>query len=64
MTVAELAKVLEAMGCPRGNCELMARQLHKRAQQLSEQKQRSYDEALEHLLQLMKQGWAAKERGF
>jgi len=64
VSVAELAAVLEAMGCPAANCELMARQLDKRAQQLAEQKGRSYDEALEHLVQLMRQGWAAKERGF
>jgi len=41
----------------------MARQLDKRAGQLSAQKSRPYDEALAHLLHLMKQGWAAKERG-
>lgn len=63
MSVAELAKVLEAMGCPPANCELFASQLDKRARQLAEQKGRTYDEALEHLLRLMSQGWAAKERG-
>jgi hypothetical protein len=40
----------------------MAAQLDKRARQLAEQKQRTYDEALTHLLELMRQGWAAKER--
>jgi hypothetical protein len=40
----------------------MAAQLDKRAHQLSQQKQRSYDDALTHLLELMRQGWAAKER--
>ena len=40
----------------------MAAQLNKRAQQLAEQKGRSYDDALAHLLNLMKQGWSAKER--
>jgi hypothetical protein len=64
MTVAELATLLQALGCPAENCDLMARQLDKRAHQLAEQKGRTYEEALEHLLQLMKQGWAAKERGF
>ena len=63
-TVAELAAVLEGLGCPAGGCELMARQLDKRAQQLAEQKGRTYEDALKHLLQLMRQGWAAKERGF
>jgi len=55
--------VLEALGCPPQKSLEMAAQLDKRAQQLAEQKQRSYDEALRHLLSLMRQGWAAKERG-
>jgi hypothetical protein len=42
----------------------MASQLDKRAQQLVEQNGRSYEEALAHLLTLMKQGWAAKEKGW
>jgi hypothetical protein len=41
----------------------MAAQLHKRAKQLSAEKNRSYDETLQHLLKLMAQGWAAKEKG-
>ena len=41
----------------------MATKLDKRARQLAEQKGRSYEEALAHLLNLMKQGWAAKEKG-
>jgi len=41
----------------------MARQLDKRARQLAEQKRRTYDDALAHLLGTMKQGWAAKEKG-
>ena len=41
----------------------MAAQLDKRARQLAGQKGRSYEEALAHLIQLMKQGWAAKEKG-
>ena len=63
MSLGELAKLLETLGCPAANSELFARQLDKRARQLSEAKGRSYDEALEHLLQLMSQGWAARERG-
>lgn len=39
-------------------------QLDKRAQQLAAQKGRTYEEALAHLLSLMKQGWAAKEKGW
>jgi hypothetical protein len=41
----------------------MAAQLDKRARQLAAEKNRSYDEALTHLLSLMRQGWSAKERG-
>lgn len=63
MTSVELAKVLEALGCPAGKSLEMAAQLDKRARQLADQKQRTYDEALTHLLQLMRQGWAAKEKG-
>jgi hypothetical protein len=63
MTPKELAPVLEALGCPPRKSLEMAAQLDKRAQQLAEQKQRSYDEALKHLLSLMRQGWAAQERG-
>jgi hypothetical protein len=63
MTCQELATVLEALGCPPNNSLEMASQLDKRAKQLAEQKNRSYDQALTHLLELMRQGWAAKERG-
>ena len=63
-TLAELASALEALGCPREKCELMAAQLDKRARQLAEAKGRPYEEALAHLLELMRQGWSAKERGF
>jgi hypothetical protein len=62
MESAELAKVLVALGCPAEKSVEMAAQLDKRARQLAEQKGRSYDEALQHLLQLMKQGWAASGR--
>ncbi len=63
MDLEELATVLVALGCPKGKSAEMAAQLDKRARQLADQKQRSYDEALEHLLKLMNQGWAAKEKG-
>ena len=59
MEIPELAKVLAALGCPPEKAAEMAVQLDKRARQLAEQKGRSYDEALQHLLALMKQGWAA-----
>jgi hypothetical protein len=60
METAELAKVLVALGCPADKSAEMASQLDKRAHQLAEQKGRSYDDALKHLLNLMRQGWAAK----
>ena len=61
MNLELLAKALEGAGCPPAKCLEMAAQLDKRARQLAEQKGRSYEEALKHLLGLMAQGWAAKE---
>lgn len=61
--ISDLTAVLVALGCPREKSGEMAAQLDKRARQLAEEKKRSYDEALEHLLKLMAQGWAAKEKG-
>lgn len=63
MEIPELATVLVALGCPQERSMEMAAQLDKRARQLAEEKHRSYNEALEHLLKLMSQGWAAKEKG-
>ena len=59
MEIPELAKTLAALGCPAEKSAEMAAQLDKRARQLAQQKGRSYEEALKHLLNLMKQGWAA-----
>jgi hypothetical protein len=61
--ISELAQVLTALGCPAEKSGEMAAQLDKRARQLAEQKGRSYEEALQHLLTLMRNGWAAKEKG-
>jgi hypothetical protein len=49
------------MGCPPGKTAEMAAQLDRRARQLAAQKNRSYEDALSHLLDLMRQGWAARE---
>jgi cell division protein ZapA (FtsZ GTPase activity inhibitor) len=57
--IFELAKVLITLGCPSEKSAEMAAQLDKRARQLAEQTGRTYEEALAHLLALMKQGWAA-----
>jgi hypothetical protein len=63
MELDQLAGVLTALGCPPDKSGEMAAQLDKRAQQLAEQKGKTYEEAMTHLLTLMRQGWAAKERG-
>ena len=60
MEISELAKTLVALGCPAEKSAEMAAQLDKRARQLAAQKGRSYEEALQHLLTLMKQGWSAQ----
>jgi hypothetical protein len=64
MNHAELAQILAALGCPADKTIEMAGQLDKRAKQLAAEKGRTYEEALTHLLSLMKQGWAAQEKGF
>jgi len=56
----QLAQLLTALGCPADKSPEMAAQLDKRARQLAAAKGRTYEEALTHLLNLMKQGWAAQ----
>ncbi len=63
MDLDQLAQLLTAMGCPADKSAEMAAQLDKRAKQLMVEKGRTYEEALTHLLKLMREGWAAKERG-
>jgi hypothetical protein len=60
MEISELSKALAALGCPPEKCAEMAAQLDKRAKQLAAGKSRSYEEAMAHLLHLMRQGWAAQ----
>ena len=62
MEISQLAQILVALGCPLEKSADMAAQLDKRARQLATEKNRPYDEALKHLLTLMKQGWAATEK--
>lgn len=64
LALDELARGLVALGCPAERSLEMASQLDKRARQLSAEKGQTYDQAMTHLLGLMRQGWAAKERGF
>jgi uncharacterized Zn finger protein len=59
----QLAAALTTMGCPPEKSGEMAAQLDKRARQLAAEKNRTYEEALTHLLTLMRQGWSAKEKG-
>jgi hypothetical protein len=58
----DLPSILVRLGCPGEKSGEMAQQLDKRARQLAELKGKTYEDALAHLLQLMSQGWAAKER--
>jgi hypothetical protein len=64
MDVSQLAQALVALGCPADKSADMAAQLDKRARQLAAEKGHTYEEAMTHLLTLMRQGWAAKEKGF
>lgn len=63
MDLVQLAAALTAMGCPAEKSSEMAAQLDKRARQLSQEKGGSYEQSMAHLFGLMRQGWAAKERG-
>lgn len=63
MELETLAAALVAVGCPAEKASAMAAQLDKRARQLATEKRQTYEQAMAHLLSLMQQGWAAKERG-
>ena len=63
MQRTELAALLISLGCPPEKAGEMAAQLDRRARQLAERKHRSYDDALAHLLCLLREGWAAKGKG-
>ncbi|MGO8764694.1 MAG: hypothetical protein ACLQSR_06110 [Limisphaerales bacterium] len=62
MENSELAKLLVALGCPAEKSTEMAAQLEKRARQLAEQRGRTPEEALQHLLTLMRYGTTAQRR--
>ena len=63
MELNQLAALLDAIGCPPDKTAEMAAQLDKRARQLAQAKGRTYEDALQHLLELLRQGWAAKNKG-
>lgn len=62
--ISQIAQLLVAFGCPAEKSQEMAAQLDKRARQMTTEKNQSYEEALKHLIGLMRQGWAAKQKGF
>jgi hypothetical protein len=63
MELDQIAQVLTQLGCPPEKTAEMAAQLDRRARQLAQTEPgRTYDQALLHLLGLMRQGWAAKDR--
>ena len=57
----QLAGILEGLGCPAEKCQLLASQLDKRARQLVEARGLTYPAAVQHLLHLMRQGWASPQ---
>jgi hypothetical protein len=59
MEVAELAQMLERLGCPKDKSDIMARQLDRRAKMDADRKGVNYESTLQHLVRLMAQGWAA-----
>ena len=60
--INDLAKLLATIGCPEAKAGEMAAQLAKRSEQLAKERNVPREEAMIHLLQLMRQGWAAKEQ--
>jgi len=62
MTVAELTGILGRLGCPKNRCAAMAAQLDRRARMDAERKGVSHQAALERLIGLMAQGWAAQNK--
>ena len=63
-SLEQIRQLLQQFGCPEEKLDYMAGQLDKRAKQLAERPGQTYESALAHLVSMMQQGWAAKERGF
>lgn len=61
LPAGQLASVLAQMGCPASKSNEMAAQLIRRAAQLAKTTGRAETEAMRHLLELMRQGWAARK---
>jgi len=60
-TTEEVEKLILEMGIPTETPTMFAEQLLKRARQLSERRNQSLRDSLDHLIGLLKQGWAAKK---
>ncbi len=60
MNLDQLAQALTALGCPADKAREMAEQLDKRGHQLAEERGQTHEQAMTHLLSLMRQGWAAQ----
>ena len=58
---ADLAQLLITMGCPEAKAGEMAAQLAKRSRQLAVDRNIPCNKATVYLLDLMRQGWAAKK---
>jgi len=63
LALESIEVILHNLGAPAEKTVEMAAQLDKRARQLAKLKSQPYHQAMAHLLNLMKQGWAAKEKG-
>ena len=63
MDLTKIAAALVELGCPEEKSVEMAAQLDKRARQLTERTGKTREQAIAHLLGLMTQVWAAKEKG-
>jgi len=63
MNLTEIVALLVEMALQAEKSVEMAAQLDKRARQLTERTGKTREQAIAHLLGLMTQGWAAKEKG-
>ena len=64
MPLTDLAALLREMGLPETKVLEMAEQLDRRARQLAAREGQNYEATLAHLLNLIRQGWAANKKNF
>ena len=62
-TLKEVQEAILNMGLPTDTPQRLAEQLLKRAHQLAKKRQHSVRQTLDYLLELLRQGWAAKQSG-